>query len=192
MLDTGKTPDISAYRDISLSNFVEALPVGFYVLGDPAYIPTEHMLTPYSGADRDDEGNSIFNFYLSQLRIRIEMAFGQLTTKWRILRSFLTMSLEKASKIIVCCARLQNFYITEDTEDSFEGFQICEVDSLDVNDEAGRGYLPVVADGAQAELITIQGNSNLRDAIRRSIIEEGYVRPSHNIARNVASNVGGL
>lgn len=184
----GRTPDISAYKKIKLSGLVEALPVGFYVVGDAAYVPTEHMLTPFSGSQRDDEGNSIFNFYLSQLRIRIEMAFGQLTTRWRILRSPLTVSLVKASKVIECCMRLQNFYITEDVEDTFEGeVEGCRVDMLAVLDSDGLGYLPTVPDSPA--LISIQGTSMLRDFIRRKIIDNGYERPVHNIVRNTASPI---
>ena len=158
---------------------VEGLPAGFYVVADPAYIPTEHVLTPYSGANRVDEWNAIFNFYLSQIRIRIEMAFGQMTTQWRILRSPIVTSLENAAKAIECCARLQNFCISEDHEDS-TGIEICTVDALTENDVSGTGYTANTARG----LMTIDGNSTLCNVIRQSIMDNGFQRPSHNIVRN--------
>ena len=36
--------------------------------------------------EKDEPAMDAFNFYLSQLRIRIEQTFGMMTTKWRILR----------------------------------------------------------------------------------------------------------
>jgi DDE superfamily endonuclease len=81
----GGTPDISAYRNVSLFDLVVNLPAGFHVVADAAYILSEQTVTPYTGADRHGV-NDIVNFYISQVRIRIEMAFGRLTTKWRILR----------------------------------------------------------------------------------------------------------
>lgn len=115
-----------------------------YVLGDPAYIPTEHMITPYSGVHGEDEWNSIFNFYLSQLRIRVEMAFGRLTTKWKFLRKPLDVKLENAAKVVESCAKLQNFCITNDSIDIFvDDVEICIIDELPTMDEEGHGYLPV-------------------------------------------------
>ena len=114
------------------------------------------------------------------------MAFGQLTTRWRILRSPLDVNLMTVSKVIECFARIQNFCITEDTEDIFVSVVICIIDGLPHMDERGRGYLPVHAE--TEDLMTIEGNSTLRDAIRHNIMDNGYDRPPHNIARNDASN----
>jgi len=50
-----------------------------------AYICSETLLTPLSGVDKEDPAKDAFNFYLSQLRIRIEQIFGLMTQKWRIL-----------------------------------------------------------------------------------------------------------
>jgi DDE superfamily endonuclease len=43
----GGTNDIAAYRKTSLTHFVENLPIGKYMIGDNAYICTEHLLTPF-------------------------------------------------------------------------------------------------------------------------------------------------
>ena len=45
---------------------------------------SNRMLIPFSVTSRRDDVNMVYNFYLSKLRIRIKMAFGQLTTKWKI------------------------------------------------------------------------------------------------------------
>jgi len=55
------------------------------VVGDNAYICSETLLTPFSGVEKEDPAKDAFNFYLSQLRIRIEQTFGLMTSKWRIL-----------------------------------------------------------------------------------------------------------
>ena len=38
--------------------------------------------TPFTGSQQADPTKDAYNFFLSQVRIRIEMAFGLLTTKW--------------------------------------------------------------------------------------------------------------
>ena len=49
------------------------------------------------------------NFYLSQLRIRIEQTFGLMTGKWRILHQPLQMKLKNPAKVFMCITRLHNF-----------------------------------------------------------------------------------
>ena len=55
---------------------IRKLSLGRFLVGDAAYELTEHLLTPYTGSQQSDQGEDAFNFYLSQVRIRIEMAFG--------------------------------------------------------------------------------------------------------------------
>ncbi len=57
-----------------------------------------------------------FNFYLSQLRIRIEMAFGRLMTKWRRLWTALHFAPAKNAKIFCVCTKLQNNVICKSKE----------------------------------------------------------------------------
>ncbi len=40
---------------------------------------------PFTGSQRDNSGKDAFKFFLSQVRSRIEMAFGLLQTHWGIL-----------------------------------------------------------------------------------------------------------
>lgn len=55
----------------------------FFFVGDNAYVLCDELLIPFSGNNLT-ESQRTFNFFLSQQRIRIEMAFGRLSTKWRI------------------------------------------------------------------------------------------------------------
>jgi hypothetical protein len=48
-----------------------------------AYGFSEQSRIPFGGAHRNVVENDANNYYLLQLRIRIEHAFGLLTTKWR-------------------------------------------------------------------------------------------------------------
>ena len=71
------------------------------------------MATPYaatSGGTKD-----AFNFYHSQLRIRIECAFGMLTHRWAILRSAIPMNVtvHKTVALVLALARLRNYCIDE-------------------------------------------------------------------------------
>ena len=65
----GGTNDITAFRKTSLYNLVESLPLGKYIIGDNAYICTEHILTPFPGEQKKEPKKDAYNFYLSQLRV---------------------------------------------------------------------------------------------------------------------------
>jgi hypothetical protein len=82
----GTVGDQVAYEDTGLSDVIESFPPGLFIVADAAYTLTEHMLVPFTGSNRLHKEKDTFNYFLSQLRIQIEMAFGLLTTKWRILR----------------------------------------------------------------------------------------------------------
>jgi DDE superfamily endonuclease len=112
--------DIIAYRKSSLPKLIERLPIGKYMIGDIAYVCSEHLLTPFSGESRKDPNKDTFNFYVSQLRIRIEMAFGLLTTKWRILRSPLQVKVDNVGTIFLAITRLHNYCINERVYDKSE------------------------------------------------------------------------
>ena len=60
----------------------------FVLFGDNAYLNTSYMATPFPNVARNEDMKSKdnYNFYHSQLRIRVECAFGMLVQKWGILR----------------------------------------------------------------------------------------------------------
>ena len=73
----GSTNDIIAItKTDNLMDEIRKLAPGRFLVGDAAYKLTEHLLTPFTGSQQLDQGKDAFNFYLSQVRIRIEMAFG--------------------------------------------------------------------------------------------------------------------
>ena len=81
---------------------LDDLPLGAYIVGDAAYTLTDKYLTPFTGSQRSDPTKDACNFYLSQVRIRIEMAFGLLTTKWQLLKHPLGVSLSSAADVLEC------------------------------------------------------------------------------------------
>ena len=50
----GATNDIAAHRHSTLPGKVEGLPLTHYVVGDNAYSPSEHVLVPFSGSEKED------------------------------------------------------------------------------------------------------------------------------------------
>ena len=113
---------------------IQKLPPRRFVIGDNAYVCSETLLTPFSGREKNDPSKDAFNFYLSQLRIRIEQTFGLMTGRWRILRQPLQMKLRNAAKVFMCITRLYNFCINEgnismnNSEDSERDFMHSNVD----------------------------------------------------------------
>ena len=83
----GKVPDQVALERTRFDEILDRIPTYHYILGDAAYLLSDKMLTPFTGSQREVPKNDAFNCHLSQLRIRIEMAFGRLVSKWRILKS---------------------------------------------------------------------------------------------------------
>ena len=114
----GKVNDIRAFRRCDgLQHWIQALPDGFYIGADNAYPLSRKILIPFTGPELDSEPKRAYNFYISQLRIRIEMAFGRLTTKWRILRTTLACLPKNNAKIIRVCMKLHNFCIRMEQRD---------------------------------------------------------------------------
>jgi hypothetical protein len=90
---------------------------GNVLFGDNAYLNTSYMATPYTNVSgnehyrtRDD-----YNFYQSQLRIRVECCFGMLVHRWGILRTAMshTISLARIVALVNTLARLHNYCIDE-------------------------------------------------------------------------------
>ena len=82
----GKASEQVAFERTLIHKCVMALPMGMLSLvGDAAYQVSHFMLVPFPGSQRNNAGKDAFNFFLLQLRICIDMAFGLLQTKWFVL-----------------------------------------------------------------------------------------------------------
>lgn len=86
---------------------------GLCLFGDNAYLNSKYMAVPFSGVSsgpRDD-----YNFFHSQLRIRVECAFGMLTERWGILRAPMPrgVTIRKTCALVHTLAKLHNFCIDQ-------------------------------------------------------------------------------
>jgi DDE superfamily endonuclease len=109
----GVLGDREAINQIRLGKLVEELPGLYCAIGDCAYTPTEHLVPIFRGEHALSPRNDNFNFFASQLRIRIEMAFGLMVKKWGILARPLTIKLKNIKRLMIAIARLHNFCIDE-------------------------------------------------------------------------------
>lgn len=105
--------DRDAIKQVELHNLIHSLPGLYSVIGDCAYTPSEKLIPIYRGAEATLPRYDNFNFYASQLRIRIEMAFGLMTKKWGILTRPLSIKMKHIKYVMICIAKLHNFCIDE-------------------------------------------------------------------------------
>ena len=103
---------------------------GLCLFGDNAYLNTSYMATPHVGAAAGDR--DAYNFYHSQVRIRIECAFGMLTHRWAILCKALPMgiSLQRSVALVVVLTKFHNFCINETDESTVPS--MTAVDNLNL------------------------------------------------------------
>ena len=159
-------------------------------------------MIPFTSAEILGEGYRAYNFYLSQLRIRIEMAFGLLTTKWRRLRSILNFATRKNAQIIRVCTKLHNFVIRMAHAEGNGAGRVGQFQGDTVN-PLTYGILPLECGAGQVSefgflessnvdddssppcsLQWMDFDSSLRDACVADIISSGIWCPRFNIDRN--------
>jgi hypothetical protein len=188
----GKTNDNRAFsRCQDLKEWIDTLPEGYFIIGDNAYTITNRLLIPFTAIQLgNDEYRRTYNYFLSQLRIRIEMAFGRLTTKWRIFRRNMEGDLDRIASLIMTAARIHNFVIDHDSVDNTVNGLVGNfldplqwgVDTLHNIPQApnNNGYLN--------DLTVLEDDtpSAQRNAILIGIVERDLRRPEHNVLRNLA------
>ena len=85
---------------------------GHSIAGDNAFVENQTMSTPVPGLNVT-EIEDAYNFYLSQLRITIERAFGILVHRWGVLRRPLSMSILKVAALVICLMRVHKTSVAE-------------------------------------------------------------------------------
>ncbi len=159
----GSTLDCLAFKGMSLFQRLEQgiLDPSLCIFGDNAYLNTPYMATPYaavSGGTKD-----AYNFYHSQLRIRIECAFGMLTHRWAILRSAIPMnvSVKKTVALVLALAKLHNYCIEND------------VSQCDVSYNSAADKWQNEVNGA-VPLVETQHAESSRDVTPRQLLDGGH------------------
>ena len=95
---------------------------GLCLFGDNAYINTSFLATPYPNvsASNDNLTKDAYNYFHSNVRIKIECAFGLLVQRWGFLRRKAPKpySTAKTVTVVSCLCRLHNFLIDRRLEDT--------------------------------------------------------------------------
>ena len=197
------TSDCLAFEGMKLYSRLEEgiLHENLCLFGDNAYVNSTFMATPYLSAN---ELQDTYNFFHSQLRIRVECAFGMFTERWGLLRRILPkhISVKKTVALVTCLAKLHNFCIDErDNHDTIyapdeayielhgavpmqavqhAGHQLIPVQLLG----AGDHFDDVTADGRRRRLRI--GRHNAKESLpRQKMLEQvshlGVTRPRSDL-----------
>jgi hypothetical protein len=167
----GSTNDVEAISRLLLFDLIENLPHGYYVIGDSAYNATEHLLPIFCGQERKKKKNDDWNYFASQLRIRIEMSFGLMVMKWQFLRRPLCIKFDNIPKALNAISRLHNYIIN----------------SKNHSDRDDHDTIPIIQNNAtttNAELVPIKdrrgsrGTSTLRNMLVKKVFDMGLKRPT--------------
>lgn len=81
--------------------------VPLHLLGDPAYPLSIHVMKGYIGRNVTPQQES-YNVYHSSARMCVEIAFGKLKSRWRILQKRIDAETKNIPMIIVACCVLHN------------------------------------------------------------------------------------
>jgi hypothetical protein len=185
MAAPGVSKDRDAAKQCGLTELVEGLPRGVCCIVDAAYEPTEHMVPVYQGVDKRRPTYDNFNFYASQCRIRIEMAFGLMVNKFGILQRPLGVKMKNIKWLVQAVARIHNFVIDE-------RLAMREEERLSESIAEGRGYLPSIphdengdpisleAMFSHEDVLTYEGHSELREAMAARVAKMRMIRPAKN------------
>lgn len=117
---------------------------GLCLFGDNAYINSPFMSTPFPKVGTGQEVTNVrkdaYNFYFSQLRIRIECAFGIFVHRWALLRGIFPVNtpMKRIISSVIAMAKLHNYLIDCDEE-------VPEQTATDVFESEMNGAVPLEA-----------------------------------------------
>jgi len=185
----GSSSDLLAFEASTLYSRLQEdnfLCPGLCLFGDNAYLNSSFMATPYSGVAGDSL--DAYNFYHSQLRIRVECAFGMLTQRWGILRSAMprAIGIQGTISMVIALCKLHNFCI-----DRREAQAPARMAADEVNGELN-GKIPLEADtgtGGQAvPRQLLHGGERVPRTVRRQHDRQmqGHILPREVIENAIA------
>jgi DDE superfamily endonuclease len=174
----GVMSDRDAVRTSGLLDLLRGIPAPYVAIGDAGYTAFEFLATIFNAYFARNLMYDNFNFYASQLRIRVEMAFGLLAMKWEILHKALRIHPTNLWRLVVALGRLHNFRINQ-REAEYTGFSQAEVVGLFVPSQPQRGDgTPILQ--ADEELPFVTGESARREYMARDIQRRGLFRPTRS------------
>ena len=89
--------------DITINDTV----IPLHILGDPAYPLSAKIMKGFVGTNLNPADDS-FNVYLSSARMCVEIAFGRLKSRWRMLQKRMDLETKASPRIITACCILHN------------------------------------------------------------------------------------
>jgi hypothetical protein len=111
----GASSDLVAFEGSGLKKQLDdgLLAPDLCLFGANAYINSHYMVTPYPNTSGGSKDN--YNYFHSQLRIRIECAFGMFVQRWGILRTAMpcNITVPKTISLVLALEKLHNFCIDE-------------------------------------------------------------------------------
>jgi hypothetical protein len=93
----GGTGESKAFSSTRLATFLTKTPTGYSFVADNAYTLSAIILLIFLGNGKRYPAKAVFNFYLSQGRIKIEQASG------------IELKLSIIASVVECCVRLHIF-----------------------------------------------------------------------------------
>lgn len=186
----GVMPDRDAINEGELGNLIENLPLGYVVIGDAAYTPTDRLAALFYGDSATVEQYDNFNFYGSQCRIRIEMAFGLMQQKWGILQKPLRTKVCEIKHLLLSIVRLHNYCITERLCERGEVFDSTEdANNAAINNSPSTMHAPDstpfddenATEHLYSHISFLQGQSVVREQMVERVATMGLRRPKKNM-----------
>lgn len=83
--------------------------LSYVLIGDDAFALRENLMKPFKGTNLSHEQEQ-YNKKLSSARVKVENAFGILAARFRVLLTTIALCPEKATKIVLACCYLHNFF----------------------------------------------------------------------------------
>lgn len=132
----------------------------YYFVGDNAFPLLSNLMRPYPGCNLPQDKVN-FNKILSRARAKIEISFGILANRWRILHTTINANPENASKIILATIVLHNFLRLNQDQRYF-------------NNEESKDFLPNTLQRAETRTRNRSTNEafTLRDKLKEYLFQK--------------------
>ncbi|EGZ22466.1 hypothetical protein PHYSODRAFT_299741 [Phytophthora sojae] len=175
----GKVADSVALKKWKLSLGIANLPLGYYVIGDNAYLLSSRVLAPFTKPEIKSTDYSDYNFYLSQLRIQTEMAFGLLVNKWQIFKRPLSVDFVHAGLVIKTCInlKLHNYCINERIRQPDSG-GLTNAAVREFNSMEDCSFSPTVVEDDEEVVVPVMNGHIFRNVVLNHIQSYNLSRPT--------------
>ena len=179
----GGMSDNTNYALSSLADIVESLPTGTHINSDNAFDATEHNVTPFSGSQKDLQWNDVYNFFHSQVRIKIEQTCGIFNySRFPLFQGQLRMSFKKVPMLIITAAMIHNVILDYTLPEDVPLPSASQVIAAFGSDLVRAS--PSTPDDIERTVLSTPGSSIIRQIMVDYVRSRNLSRPAHNARRN--------